>query len=94
MLSEPTGELDFDEFRKAIRRHGRMSVRSVTDNELKEVFAVVDKDSGGTVSAVSSLAAVSCVSFVVVVPRRTCWQRRDEFEFEFESCGLVVPCAG
>ena len=54
VLSDPTGELDFDEFRKAIRRHGRMSVRSVTDNELKEVFAVVDKDSGGTVSAVSS----------------------------------------
>ena len=54
VLFDPTGELDFDEFRKAIRRHGRMSVRSVTDNELKEVFAVVDKDSGGTVSAVSS----------------------------------------
>jgi hypothetical protein len=28
-----------------------MSIRSVTDNELKEVFAVVDTDCGGTVSA-------------------------------------------
>ena len=44
------GELDFDEFRKAVRRHGRMSVRSITDGELKEVFAIVDKDCGGTVS--------------------------------------------
>ena len=49
--SDGSGELDFDEFRKAIRRHGRMSIRSVTDGELKEVFAVVDTDCGGTVSA-------------------------------------------
>ena len=49
--SDGSGELDFDEFRKAIRRHGRMSIRSVTDDELKEVFAVVDTDCGGTVSA-------------------------------------------
>lgn len=27
--TDGSGELDFDEFRKAIRRHGRMSVRSV-----------------------------------------------------------------
>lgn len=49
--SDGSGELDFEEFRKAIRRHGRMSIRSVTDDELKEVFAVVDTDCGGTVSA-------------------------------------------
>ena len=87
MLSEPTGELDFDEFRKAIRRHGRMSVRSVTDNELKEVFAVVDKDSGGTVSAVSSLTAPSCVSSFRRVPSKEISAEdllpcRDDFEFE------------
>ena len=48
--TDGSGELDFDEFRKAVRRHGRMSVRSVPDGDLREVFAIVDKDSSGTIS--------------------------------------------
>lgn len=49
--TDGSGELDWEEFRKAVRRHGRMSIRSVSDDDLKEVFAIVDTDSGGTVSA-------------------------------------------
>lgn len=49
--TDGSGELDFDEFRKAIRRHGRMSIRSVDDDALREVFAIVDADNGGTVCA-------------------------------------------
>jgi Ca2+-binding EF-hand superfamily protein len=50
--TDGSGELDFDEFRKAVRRHGRMSVRSITDPELKEVFAIVDTDCSGCISGV------------------------------------------
>ena len=28
-----------------------MSVRTISDDEMREIFSIVDKDSGGTVSA-------------------------------------------
>jgi hypothetical protein len=44
-----SGELDFEEFRQAVRKDVKMKSSDVTDVELREVFDHVDSDKGGTI---------------------------------------------
>ena len=44
-----SGELDFQEFRQAVRKDVKMKSSDVTDGELREVFDHVDSDKGGTI---------------------------------------------
>eukprot|EP01045_Picozoa_sp_COSAG04_P025492 COSAG04_NODE_3354_length_2900_cov_14.029275_2_plen_771_part_01 len=44
-----SGELEFEEFRQAVRKTGRLSVNQVPDGDLREMFRHVDKDGGGTI---------------------------------------------
>ena len=43
------GELDFDEFKRAIRRTAKISVEKISDRELKKLFRIIDTDRGGSV---------------------------------------------
>ena len=44
-----SGDLDFDEFKQVIRKHGRVSVRDINDMELRQVFAMIDADGSGEI---------------------------------------------
>ena len=47
-----TGELEFDEFRKLVRKDVGRKANEVTDEELREMFDHVDADGGGTIGLV------------------------------------------
>ena len=39
-----SGDLDFEEFRKAVRKSAKISANDVTDKELNKIFCSVDDD--------------------------------------------------
>ena len=47
--SDGSGDLDFDEFKQVIRKHGRVSVRDINDLELRIVFSMIDIDGSGEI---------------------------------------------
>ena len=48
---DDSGELDFDEFRRAVRLDAKIPTHTLGDDELRQIFEWVDVDSGGSVSA-------------------------------------------
>jgi Ca2+-binding EF-hand superfamily protein len=46
---DSSGELDFEEFRRAVRKDVGMTARDVPDDELYEMFVFVDTDGGGKI---------------------------------------------
>eukprot|EP01045_Picozoa_sp_COSAG04_P004628 COSAG04_NODE_204_length_20429_cov_6.166896_9_plen_1552_part_00 len=44
-----SGELEYEEFRQAVRKTAMMKQNDVTDAELREMFEHVDKDGGGSI---------------------------------------------
>ena len=44
-----SGELDFDEFRRAVRKDGKLTEEVVADADLEKMFAAVDADGGGSI---------------------------------------------
>ena len=46
-----SGELDFDEFRKAIRKEGKLKANEWPDQQLRQLFRLVDADASGTITA-------------------------------------------
>ena len=44
-----SGELDFDEFRRAVRKDGKLTEEVVADADLEKMFAAVDTDGGGSI---------------------------------------------
>ena len=44
-----SGELDFDEFRKAARKDAKLTKNEVSDVQLQKLFNRVDTDGGGTI---------------------------------------------
>ena len=59
-----SGDLDADEFIQVARKECNISMSSVSDAELRQIFAQVDADGGGTVSA----------------PEFTAWLRSDHID--------------
>lgn len=45
-----SGELSFDDFRRAARKDMQVPAKTVPDSELREMFEIVDTDGGGTIS--------------------------------------------
>jgi len=45
-----TGELDYEEFRRAVRKGGKVTTWELPDIQLRKLFATVDADGGGSVS--------------------------------------------
>ena len=48
---DESGELDFEEFKRAMRRTAKISPATISDKELKKLFKLIDLDSGGSISA-------------------------------------------
>jgi calcium-dependent protein kinase len=46
-----SGELDFDEFRRAIRKEGKLKQNEWPDSQLRQLFRLVDADASGTITA-------------------------------------------
>jgi Ca2+-binding EF-hand superfamily protein len=46
-----SGELDFDEFRRAIRKEGKLKQNEWPDSQLRQLFRIVDADASGTITA-------------------------------------------
>jgi hypothetical protein len=44
-----SGELDWDEFRRAVRKDANVTANVVTDAELRQLFTACDTDGGGTI---------------------------------------------
>ena len=49
--NDDSGELDFEEFKRAIRRTAKISPAQISDRELKKLFKLIDIDRGGSISA-------------------------------------------
>ena len=48
---DESGELDFEEFKRAMRRTAKIAPATISDKELKKLFKLIDLDSGGSISA-------------------------------------------
>ena len=53
-----SGELGFHEFRRAIRRDGKITSHQVSDRDLRQLFRAVDSDAGGFVEILEFLSWV------------------------------------
>ena len=49
--ADGSGELDFAEFRMAMRRDGKLNPKHMSDEDLRRVFESIDADSSGVVDA-------------------------------------------
>ena len=54
-----SGELDQDEFVAAVRGETHLAEADIGDQELKEMFGLIDKDQGGTISGAEFYDALS-----------------------------------
>ena len=45
-----SGEMEFDEFRRAVRRDAKLTVSDISDDGLRKIFDKADTDGGGTIS--------------------------------------------
>ena len=50
MDNDGSNELDYEEFKTALRKQGKMAASSTTDQQIREMFDAVDLDGGGTIS--------------------------------------------
>ena len=62
---DESGELDFEEFKRAMRRTAKIAPAVISDKELKKLFKLIDIDSGGSISASEFIAFLDGAFFEI-----------------------------
>jgi hypothetical protein len=83
---DDSGSLDFDEFKKAVRRGANVSEREMDDVLLKELFGHIDVDGGGSIDPEELHGFLECERRSTD-PNRTLG-RRDEY---YQQPGVAHP---
>jgi hypothetical protein len=55
-----SGELEWEEFRRAVRKDGKITAQAVPDGDLRSLFAACDADGGATICRWRRSASSSC----------------------------------